>query len=119
MKTTTFKNKIFTTALLGAAGAIALCAQPAFALGMMGGAVGAHIGAMGSGRMGSVGNMSGTPGMAGSVTVNGITVLPSGALIVPAVTPRVPRVAPGNLNNIDPEEPTGAPCRTNADCTGY
>ena len=119
LKTTMFKNKILTTALLGAAGAIALCAQPAFALGMMGGAVGAHVGAMGSGRMGSVGSMSGASGRTGAVTMNGITVLPNGTLIVPAVTPRAPRVAPGSLNNLDQQQTTGAPCRTNADCTGY
>jgi hypothetical protein len=114
-----FKNKISITALLGTA-AIALCAQPAFALGgMMGGAVGAHVGAMGSGRMGSVGMQSGASGMTGAVTMNGITVLPSGALIVPAVTPRVPTVPQGSLNNMDQQETTGAPCRTIADCTGY
>src|SRR5579862_2076193 len=114
-----FKNKTVMAALLGATGAIALCAQQAFALGMMGGAVGAHVGAMSSVRMGSIGSQSGASGMAGTVTVNGITVLPSGALIVPAVTPRVPRVGPGSLNNLDPQQTTGAPCRTNADCTGY
>jgi hypothetical protein len=124
MKTTMFRNKILTTALLGAAGAIALCAQQAFALGMMGGAVGVHVGAMGSGRMGSIGMGSvgihgGTSGMAGAVTMNGITVLPNGTLIVPAVTPRVPRIAPGGLNSLDPQQTTGAPCRTAADCTGY
>jgi hypothetical protein len=114
-----FKNKIFTAALLGAAGAIALCAQQAFALGMMGGAVGAHVGVMGSGGMGSVGSHSGASGMAGGVTMNGITVLPNGTLVVPAVTPHVPRVGPVNLNNLDQQQTTGAPCRTNADCTGY
>jgi hypothetical protein len=119
MKTRMFKNKILTTALLGAAGAIALSAQQAFALGGMGGAVG-HVGAMGSVgsvRMGSVGMHSGTS--AGAVTMNGITVLPSGALIVPAVTPRVPKVGPGTFNTMDPQQTTGAPCRTAADCTGY
>ncbi len=125
MKTTMSRNKILTTALLGAAGAIALCAQQAFALGMMGGAVGVHVGGgmgsarMGSGRMGSVGMHSRASGMAGAVTMNGITVLPNGALIVPAVTPRVPKVGPGNLNNMDEQQTTGAPCRTAADCTGY
>jgi hypothetical protein len=120
MTTTLFRNKILTTALLGAAGAIALCAQQAFALGMMGGAVGVHVGGgMGSGRMGSVGMHSGASGMAGAVTMNGITVLPNGSLIVPAVTPRVPRVGPGTLNTSDPQQTTGAPCRTAADCTGY
>jgi hypothetical protein len=119
MKTTMFKNKIVTTALLGAAGAIALCAQQAFALGMMGGAVGVHVGGMGSGRMGSVGVHSGASGMAGSVTMNGITVLPNGTLIVPAVTPRVPTVGPGGLNVLDPQQTTGAPCRTAADCSAY
>jgi hypothetical protein len=84
------KNKIVTAALLGAAGAIALCAQQAFAFGMMGGATGAHIGAIGSGRPGAAGMRTGASGMAGAVTMNGITVLPNGALIVPAVTPRVP-----------------------------
>jgi hypothetical protein len=122
MKTRMFKNKILTTALLGAAGAIALSAQQAFALGgMMGGGVG-HVGAMGSVgsvRMGSVGMHSGASGMAGAVTMNGITVLPNGALMVPAVTPRVPKVGPGTLNTMDPEQTTGAPCRTAADCTGY
>jgi hypothetical protein len=119
MKTTMFKNKIVTTALLGAAGAIALCAQQAFALGMMGGAVGAHIGGIGSGHFGSVGSRSEASGMAGAVTMNGITVLPNGTLIVPAVTPRVPTVGPGSLNILDPQQTTGAPCRTTADCTGY
>ena len=119
MKTRMFKNKILTTALLGAAGAIALCAQQAFALGMMGGAVGVHVGGMGSGRMGSVGVHSGASGMAGSVTMNGITVLPNGTLIVPAVTPRVPTVGPGGLNVLDPQQTTGAPCRTAAACDGY
>ena len=116
-----FKNKTLTAALLGAAGAIALCAQQAFALGMMGGAVG-HVGAigsMGSVRMGSVGSHTGASGMAGAVTMNGITVLPNGALIVPAVTPRVPKVGPGDLKNLDDQQTTGAPCRTNADCAPY
>ena len=122
MKTRVFKNKTLTTALLGAAGAIALCAQQAFALGMMGG--GAHVGAMGSGvmgsaRMGSVGSHTGASGMAGAVTMNGITVLPSGALIVPAVTVRTPGSPQGNLNDLDQQETTGAPCRTNADCAPY
>ena len=117
MKTTKSKNKIFTTALVGAAGAIALCAQQAFALGMMGGAVGAHIGGIGSGHFGSVGSRSEASGMAGAVTMNGITVLPNGSLVVPAVTPRT--VGPGTLNTMDPEQTTGAPCRTAADCTGY
>jgi hypothetical protein len=116
MKTTTFRNKTLTTVLLGAAGAIALCAQQAFALGPMGGPVGVHIGAMGSGRMGSVGIHSGGSGMAGAVTMNGITVLPNGSLIVPAVTPRVPT---GPLNNLDQQQTTGAPCRTTADCSPY
>jgi hypothetical protein len=121
MKTRMFKNKILTTALLGAAGAIALCAQQAFALGMMGGAVG-HVGAIGSVgsvRMGSVGSHTGASGMPGSVTMNGITVLPSGALIVPAVTPRVPKVGSGPLDTLDPQQTTGAPCRTPAACDGY
>ncbi len=122
MKTRIFKNKILTTALLGAAGAIALSAQQAFALGMMGGAVGVHAGAMGSvgsGRMASVASHSGASGMGGSVTMNGITVLPSGALVVPAITPRVPTVGPGGLNTLDPQQTTGAPCRTPAACDGY
>jgi hypothetical protein len=112
-----FKNKIFTAALLGATGAIALCAQQAFALGMMGGAVGAHVGGMGSGRMGSVGSQRGASGMAGTVTMNGITVLPNGSLVVPAVTPRVPGAS--NPRGLDQQENTGAPCRTNAACIGY
>ena len=119
MKTTMFRNKILTTALLGAGGAIALCAQQAFAFGMMGGAVGVHVGGMGSGRMGSVGVHSGASGMAGSVTMNGITVLPNGALVVPAVTPRVPKVGSGPLDTLDPQQTTGAPCRTPAACDGY
>ena len=121
MKTRMFKNKILTSALLGAAGAIALCAQQAFALGMMGGAVG-HVGAIGSVgsvRMGSVGSHTGASGMPGSVTMNGITVLPNGALVVPAVTPRVPKVGSGPLDTLDPQQTTGAPCRTPAACDGY
>ncbi len=119
MKTRMFKNKILTSALLGAAGAIALSAQQAFALGMMGGAIG-HVGAMGSVgsvRMGSVGSHTGASGMAGSVTMNGITVLPNGSLIVPAVTPR--QIGPGTLNIMDPQQTTEAPCRTPAACDGY
>ena len=121
MKTRMFKHKILTTALLGAAGAIALSAQQVFALGMMGGAIG-HVGAMGSVgsvRMGSVGSHTGASGMAGAVTMNGITVLPNGSLSVPAVTPRVPKVGPGTFNTMDPEQTTGAPCRTAAACDGY
>jgi hypothetical protein len=115
-----FRNKmILTTALLGAAGAIALCAQQAFALGMMGGAAGAHVGAMGSAPMGSVGSHIGASGMDGAVTMNGITVLPNGSLIVPAVTVRTPRVGPGSPNNLDQQQTTGAPCRTAAACSGY
>ena len=117
-----FKNKILTTALLGTAGVIALCAQQAFALGMMGGAGGgAHIGAMGamgSARMGSIGSHTGASDMAGAVTMNGITALPSGTLIVPAVTVRTPG-AGGDLRDLDTEQTTGAPCRTNADCAPY
>jgi hypothetical protein len=117
MKTTKSKNKIFTTALLGAAGAIALCAQQAFALGMMGGAVGAHGGGIGSGHFGSIASRAEASGMAGAVTMNGITVLPTGALIVPAVTPR----APGNLDlrNLDQLQNTQPPCRTTHDCAAY
>ena len=119
MRTTKSKNKIFTTALLGAAGAIALCAQQAFALGMMGGAVGAHAGGIGSGHFGSMASRTEASGMAGAVTMNGITVLPNGSLVVPAVTPRVPRVSSPSLNGLDDQLTTGAPCRTAAACSGY
>jgi hypothetical protein len=116
---TKIKNKLATAALLGAAGAIALCAQQALAFGMMGGA-GAHISAIGSGRPGSGGMRSGASGMAGAVTMNGITVLPNGALIVPAVTPRVPGAgASQDLGRLDQQQTTGAPCRTASDCTAY
>jgi hypothetical protein len=118
MKTTKSKSKIFTTALLGAAGAIALCAQQALALGMMGGSVGAHIGGMGSGHFGAVGSRAGASDIAGAVTMNGITVLPSGALIVPAVTPRVPRTTGLDLKNLDQPQNTQGPCRTR-DCAAY
>jgi hypothetical protein len=117
MKTTMFKSKIFTATILGTAGAIALCAQQAFALGMMGGAVGAHVGAMNAG-MGSVAGRAGASGMAGSVTMNGITVLPNGSLVVPAVTARVPKAPSPTLNGID-DQMTEAPCRTAASCDGY
>jgi hypothetical protein len=117
MKTTTFKNKTFTAAILAVAGAIALCTQQAFALGMMGGAVGAHVGAMNA-RMGSVGSHTGASGMAGSVTMNGITVLPNGTLVVPAVTVRVPSAPSPSQNNTD-DQMTEAPCRTAASCDGY
>jgi hypothetical protein len=117
MKTTMFKSKIFTASILGAAGAIALCAQQAFAMGMMGGAVGAHVGAMNA-AMGSVASRAGASGMAGSVTMNGITVLPNGSLVVPAVTARVPKGPSGSLNNID-DQMLEAPCRTAAACDGY
>jgi hypothetical protein len=116
MKPKKFKNKILTAALLGASGAIALCAQQAFALGMMGGV--AHVGAIGSGRIGSVGMRTGS-GMAGAVTVNGITVLPNGTLLVPAVTPRTPRTGTSqDLRQLDQQQTTGAPCRTNV-CAPY
>ncbi len=75
MKTTTFKNKIFNTALLGATCAITLCAQQAFAFGMMGGAVGAYVGGIGSGRPESSASRAGAANEAGSVTMNGITVM--------------------------------------------
>jgi hypothetical protein len=115
---TKIKNKIVTAALLGAAGAIALCAQQAFAFGMMGG--GAHVGGMGSGRFGSAGMHTGASGMAGAVTMNGITVLPNGSLLVPAVTPRVPGAgASQDLRQLDQQQTTGAPCRTASDCTAY
>ncbi|WP_331584956.1 hypothetical protein [Candidatus Binatus sp.] len=120
MKTKMFRNKIVTAAFLGAAGAIALCAQQAFAFGMMGGAAGAHVGGSGSGRFGSAGMRTGASGMAGAVTMNGITVLPNGALIVPAVTPRVPGAgASQDLGRLDQQQTTGAPCRTASDCTAY
>ena len=119
MKTTKSKNKIFTTALVGAAGAIAICAQQAFALGMMGGAVGAHIGGIGSGHFGSVGSRSEASRTAGAVTMNGITVLPNGSLIVPAVIPSVSRVPSTSLNGLDDQQTTQAPCRTAAACSGY
>jgi hypothetical protein len=118
MKTTMFKSKIFTAAaILGTAGAIALCSQQAFALGGMGGAVGAHVGAMNVG-MGSGASRAGATGMAGSVTMNGITVLPNGSLVVPAVTARVPKASTPSLNGID-DQMTEAPCRTAASCDGY
>ena len=117
MKTKMFKNKILTAALLGATGAIALCAHQAFAFGMMGGV--AHVGGMGSGRIGSVGMRTGASGMAGAVTMHGITVLPNGTLFVPAITPRVPTTGPSqDLRQLDPQQTTGAPCRTN-DCAPY
>jgi hypothetical protein len=119
MKTTKSKNKIFTTALLGAAGAIALCAQQAFALGMMGGAVGAHAGGIGSGHFGSMASRTEASGMAGAVTMNGITVLPNGSLVVPAVTPRVPRSTDLDLRNLDQTQNTQGPCRTTHDCAAY
>jgi hypothetical protein len=118
MKKRMFENKIFTASILGAAGAIALCAQQAFALGGMGGAVGAHAGGMNAGMIGSVGSHVGASGMAGSVTMNGITVLPNGSLSVPAVTPRVPTGPSSSLNRTD-DQMTGAPCRTAASCDGY
>lgn len=89
---TMLKNKKFNAALLGAAGVIALCAQQAFAFGGMGGGMaggiggglgGGRIGGIGAGRIGSVAGRAGTLGV-GAVTVNGITVLPNGAVIVPA-----------------------------------
>jgi hypothetical protein len=97
MKTTKSKNKIFTTALLGAAGAIALCAQQAFALA----------------------SRTEASGMAGAVTMNGITVLPNGSLVVPAVTPRVPRSTDLDLRNLDQTQNTQGPCRTTHDCAAY
>ena len=118
MKTTTLKNRIFTSALLGATGAIALCAQQAFAFGGMGGAIGVHIGGMGSGRLGSVASHTGASDTAGSITMNGITVLPNGSLVVPAVTPHVPRATDLNLRDQDQQQTTGGPCRTNV-CTSY
>lgn len=112
MKTTMFKNKIFTTTLLGATGAIALCAQQAFAFGMMGG-VGVRAGGMGSGRPQSVGSHAGASNVAGAVTMNGITVLPNGTVIVPAVTPRVPAGTSGTeLNPLNPQTPSAGPCST-------
>jgi len=120
MKPKIFKNRIVTAALVGATGAIALCAQQAFAFGMMGGAVGAHVGAIGSGRPGSFGMRTGASGMAGAVTMNGITVLPNGSLLVPAVTPRVSGTgASQDLRQLDQQQTTGAPCRTASDCTAY
>ncbi len=119
MKTTTFKNKIFNTALLSATCAITLCAQQAFAFGMMGGAVGAHVGGIGSGRPESSGSRAGAANEAGSVTMNGITVMANGTVIVPAVTPRVPNVAtPSDLRQLNQQQTTGGPCRTN-DCAAY
>jgi hypothetical protein len=117
MKPKVFKNKILPAALLGATGAIALCAQQAFALGMMGGV--AHVGGIGSARLGSVGMRAGASGMPGTVTMNGITVLPNGSLFVPAITPRVPTTGPSqDLRQLDPQQTTGAPCRTNV-CAPY
>ncbi len=99
-----FKIRILNRALLGATAAIALCAQQAFAFGMMGGgAVGAHIGGMGSGRPAFTGGGAGARSMAGAVTMNGITVLQNGTIIVPAVTPRVRGVGPADpqLNQLN------------------
>jgi len=116
-----FKNKLLNTALLGATAAIALSTQQAFAFGAMGGGtVGAHVGGMGSGRPGFVAMNTGAARTSGAVTMNGITVLPNGALIVPAVTPRVARsLTDSGLTQLDPQQNTGAPCRTNADCAPY
>jgi hypothetical protein len=116
-----FKNKLLNTALLGATAAIALCTQQAFAFGGMGGgATGVHVGGMSSGRPGFTAMNTGASRTSGSVTMNGITVLPNGALIVQAVTPRVPgSLTNSSLTQLDQQQNTGAPCRTNADCAPY
>ncbi len=117
MRARMFITKTFNTALL--VGAIALSAQQAFAfgaMGAMGGVGGAHVGgmgSMGSVRAGSIGGRVGATNVPGSITMNGITVLPSGAVLVPAVTPRVQGTATGGqLNTLNPLGPTGGPCST-------
>ncbi len=70
--------------------AMVLVAGQAFAFGGIAGA--AHFSGAGVGRVG-LGTVSGV-NVNGAVTVNGITVLPDGTMIVPAV---MPRTAPSNL----------------------
>ena len=92
MKTTTIKDMIFDAAVLAAVGAIALYAKQASAFGMMGAgaAVGisARAGGIGAGRPESMGSHGGAANVPGAITMNGITVLPNGTVIVPAVTAR-------------------------------
>jgi hypothetical protein len=116
---TMLKNKKFNAALLGAAGVIALCTQQAFAFGGMGGAMagglgGGRIGGIGAGRIGSIGSRGGALSV-GTMTVNGISVLPNGTVVVPAVTPRGPN-AGSELNQLN-SPPVTAPCSAGIYCS--
>jgi len=120
MKTTIFKNKTFNTALLGAAAAIALSAQPVLAFGGMGGTsaggIGARAGGIGSIRIGSIGGRVGGLNVPGAVTIHGITVLPNGSMIVPAVTPRVQGTGTTpQLEQLN-SPPVVAPCGSDSYC---
>ncbi len=82
-----------------------LLASQASALGV--GAAGPRVG--GVGRVGvAPGSISGVS-VNGAVTVHGITVLPNGQMIVPAVTPRNLSVAPRTGSLPLPREPV-RPC---------
>jgi hypothetical protein len=117
VKTSIIKNKILAPALLVVTAAIALPAHPASALGGMGfHGIGARIGGMGSGRPESLGSRAGALSGAGAITMNGITVLPNGALIVPAVIARVrgAGVSP-QLNQLN-SPPSTEPCSSGIYC---
>jgi hypothetical protein len=114
MKTKTFKDMSFNVAVLATVGAIALYAKQASAFGMMGApasaGISAHTGVIGAGRPGSMGIHGGASNVAGAITVNGITVLPNGTVIVPAVIARTAATKNSNANQLNDTE-TG-PCKT-------
>ena len=124
IKTRTIKDMIFDAAVLAAVGAIALYAKQASAFGMIGAGaavgVSARAGGIGAVRPESMGSRGGASNIAGAITMNGITVLPNGTLIVPAVTARTIKAAAtaSNTNQLNPQnpanllQPSSGPCKT-------
>ena len=116
MKTRVFKDAIFNAAVLATVGAIALYAKQASALGMMGApasaGISAHAGVIGAGRPESMGIHGGASNVAGAITVNGITVLPNGTMIVPAVTARTGRAAKNSNSQLNEIQTSTGPCKT-------
>jgi hypothetical protein len=84
--------------------AILFAAQQALAFGMAGSP---QVGGIGGVRVGAIQvRASGVAIPAGAVSLHGITVLPNGTFVVPAVIPRIHGMAPSvNPGRIDPVQP--------------
>ena len=108
---------IFNAAVLATVGAIALYAKQASAFGMMGAGaaagISAHTGGIGAVHPESMASHGGASNVVGAITVNGVTVLPNGTVIVPAVIARTAKAATNsNTNQVIQVQTETGPCKT-------